>query len=120
MFGRLGKRYRGFSEHIELILQSSREDRIRLTRLFAEADGFAQGDLRLLRRRPFKMTALIVGMGTTSGLQLLHQRSDDSIIGCANYVGFTTETLRLCFRPRVYEWYPGCMSCHDNSAARAP
>jgi len=54
MLGRLGKRYCGFSEHIELILKSWREDRIQLTRLFAEADGFAQRRFAAAPTPPFQ------------------------------------------------------------------
>lgn len=45
---------RAFSEHVEQILQRSREDRIRLTRLFAEADGFAQRRFAVASTPPFQ------------------------------------------------------------------
>lgn len=54
ILGSLGKPDYGFSEYIEQILQRSREDRIRLTRLFAEADGFAQRRFAAAPTPPFQ------------------------------------------------------------------
>ncbi|MBW9091550.1 hypothetical protein JNB91_27500 [Rhizobium wenxiniae] len=45
---------RAFSEHVEQMLQRSREDRIRLTRLFAEADSFAQRRFAAAPTPPFQ------------------------------------------------------------------